>query len=61
MGICGTAVEEIHQLVDRTAIPPGLTARIAGQNEEMSASFQSLVFALALAIFLVISGDGLSV
>ncbi len=52
-GDLGTAAEEIQQIIERTAIPPGLTARIAGQNEEMSASFQSLVFALILAVFLV--------
>lgn len=52
-GDLGTAAEEIQQLINRTAIPPGLTARIAGQNEEMSASFQSLLFALVLAVFLV--------
>lgn len=52
-GDLGTAAEEIQQILDRTAIPPGLTARIAGQNEEMSASFRSLVFALGLAVFLV--------
>jgi len=52
-GDLGTAADEIQQIIDKTAIPPGLTARITGQNEEMSASFQSLVFALSLAIFLV--------
>lgn len=52
-GDLGTAAEEIDKIIDDTAIPPGLTARIAGQNEEMSASFRSLIFALGLAIFLV--------
>ena len=34
-------------------MPHGITAIVAGQSEEMQASFQSLQFALALAIFLV--------
>jgi HAE1 family hydrophobic/amphiphilic exporter-1 len=34
-------------------MPNGITATVAGQSDEMQASFQSLQFALALAIFLV--------
>ena len=34
-------------------MPSGVFARIAGQNEEMGESFKSLLFALALAVFLV--------
>jgi HAE1 family hydrophobic/amphiphilic exporter-1 len=34
-------------------LPYGLTMRITGQSEEMEASFRSLWFALALAVFLV--------
>lgn len=52
-GDLGTAADEIQQIIDDTAIPPGLTARVAGQNEEMANSFQSLLFALSLSIFLV--------
>lgn len=52
-GDLGTAAEEIQQIIDDTAIPPALTARVAGQNEEMANSFQSLLFALVLSIFLV--------
>jgi HAE1 family hydrophobic/amphiphilic exporter-1 len=52
-GDLATAAEEIQSIIDETAIPPGLTARVAGQNEEMSNSFQSLLFALSLAVFLV--------
>lgn len=52
-GDLGTAVEEIQTMIDETAMPPGVTAFIGGQNEEMKASFQSLVFALLLAVFLV--------
>ncbi|HKL89072.1 MAG TPA: efflux RND transporter permease subunit, partial [Salinibacter sp.] len=35
------------------SVPSGLSTRVAGQSEEMAASFQSLLFALALALFLV--------
>lgn len=52
-GDLATAATEIQQILDETAIPPGLTARVAGQNEEMADSFQSLLFALSLAVFLV--------
>jgi len=52
-GDLATAATEIQQIVNETAIPPGLTARVAGQNEEMANSFQSLIFALSLAVFLV--------
>ena len=52
-GDLATAAEEIQQIINETTIPPGLTARVAGQNEEMSDSFQSLIFALSLAVFLV--------
>lgn len=52
-GDLATAASEIQEIVNDTAIPPGLTARIAGQNEEMADSFQSLLFALSLAVFLV--------
>lgn len=52
-GDLATAAQEIQQIISETAIPPGLTARVAGQNEEMADSFQSLLFALSLAVFLV--------
>ncbi len=52
-GDLATAAQEIQQIIDETAIPPGLTVRVAGQNEEMADSFQSLLFALSLAVFLV--------
>jgi HAE1 family hydrophobic/amphiphilic exporter-1 len=34
-------------------MPPGITAMVSGQNEEMQDSFRSMQFALALAVFLV--------
>tara|TARA_Y100001935_G_scaffold238369_1_gene224768 strand:+ start:113224 stop:116529 length:3306 start_codon:yes stop_codon:yes gene_type:complete len=52
-GDLGEAAEEIQTIIKETTLPTGTYARIAGQNEEMSNSFRSLVFALALAIFLV--------
>ncbi len=52
-GDLGSAATQIREVIDETAIPVGLTVRLAGQSEEMSVSFRSLLFALALAIFLV--------
>lgn len=52
-GDLGGAAEEITQILAETPIPLGLETRLAGQNEEMSVSFQSMQFALLLAIFLV--------
>ncbi len=52
-GDLATAAEEIRTIIDQTVIPNELQARVSGQNEEMAASFQSLLFALSLAVFLV--------
>src|SRR5690606_909382 len=52
-GDLGAAAEEIDAAIAATAIPAGLTVRLAGQNEEMQMSFRSLVLALLLAVFLV--------
>ena len=52
-GDLGTAITEIDRVLAATPLPGTLTTRIAGQSEEMNASFQSLLFALALALFLV--------
>ena len=52
-GDLGAATAEVQQIIDQTTIPPGISVMLGGQNEEMSASFQSLLFALALAVFLV--------
>ena len=52
-GDLGEAANDIQQLIETTTLPNGTYARVAGQNEEMSNSFRSLVFALALAVFLV--------
>jgi len=52
-GDLGTAVVEVDQLLGGLSMPYGLSMRVTGQSEEMKASFNSLVFALGLAIFLV--------
>lgn len=52
-GDLGEAAADVQQIINDTAKPTGIYARVAGQNEEMSDSFQSLLFALSLAIFLV--------
>ncbi|HZX21934.1 MAG TPA: efflux RND transporter permease subunit, partial [Woeseiaceae bacterium] len=52
-GDLGTAIEEINGVLASLSVPSGLSTRVAGQSEEMAASFQSLLFALALALFLV--------
>ncbi len=52
-GDLGEAASDVQQIIDQTTMPTGIFARLAGQNEEMGNSFQSLLFALGLAIFLV--------
>jgi HAE1 family hydrophobic/amphiphilic exporter-1 len=47
------AAVDVQNTINNIAMPVGTSARIAGQNEEMSESFRSLLFALSLAIFLV--------
>lgn len=52
-GDLGAAAQELMGIIQDLNIPSGMTAEIAGQNEEMNLSFRSLRFALLLAIFLV--------
>jgi HAE1 family hydrophobic/amphiphilic exporter-1 len=52
-GDLGTAVKELQTLVAGIAMPPGIGATVAGQSEEMADSFESMQFALILAVFLV--------
>lgn len=52
-GDLGEAAVAVQKIIDETTAPVGILARVAGQNEEMSESFQSLLFALSLAVFLV--------
>jgi multidrug efflux pump subunit AcrB len=49
----GSASRDIETALARVSLPPDVTVQIAGQNEEMRSSMRSLVFAAALAIFLV--------
>ena len=52
-GDLGAAAEEVRQIIARTPMPAGISANVSGQSEEMQASFVSMQFALALAVFLV--------
>ncbi|WP_369742415.1 efflux RND transporter permease subunit [Pseudidiomarina sp. PP-1MA] len=52
-GDLGSAVAQAQQLLSNSQLPPTITARVAGQNEDMQRSFTSLQFALVLAVFLV--------
>jgi len=52
-GDLGEAADDVQQVLSEVTMPAGIFARIGGQNEEMSESFRSLLFALSLAIFLV--------
>jgi HAE1 family hydrophobic/amphiphilic exporter-1 len=52
-GDLGAAAAEARSIINRTPMPSGVTAMVSGQNEEMQASFQSMQFAMALAVFLV--------
>ncbi len=52
-GNLGRATAVARQLLNDTPLPPGITGTVTGQSEEMSDSFRSLLFAFALAVFLV--------
>jgi len=52
-GDLGEAADEVQKILADVTMPPGVFAEIGGQNEEMSDSFRSLIFALSLAVFLV--------
>lgn len=52
-GDLATAGEEINSILSSTRMPNGIYAQLTGQSEEMSSSFQSLLMALLLAVFLV--------
>ncbi len=49
----GSVVGDIRTVLDRNPPPPGVSVELGGQNEEMRVSYNSLKFAMALAIFLV--------
>ncbi|HUS23915.1 MAG TPA: efflux RND transporter permease subunit [Candidatus Binatia bacterium] len=52
-GDLGEAVTDLKETIGHVALPPGVTAEVAGQSQEMKVSFRSLQLALALAVFLV--------
>ena len=52
-GDLGAAAAEAGAIVIRTPMPEGVAAIVSGQSEEMQESFDSMRFALILAIFLV--------
>jgi HAE1 family hydrophobic/amphiphilic exporter-1 len=52
-GDLGAASAEAGAILARTVMPDGITAIVSGQSEEMQASFDSMQFALILAVFLV--------
>ena len=52
-GDLGAAALEAGNVVSRTPLPNGVTAIVSGQSEEMQESFDSMKFALILAVFLV--------
>jgi HAE1 family hydrophobic/amphiphilic exporter-1 len=52
-GDLGDAVAELDALLAGIALPAGINAEIGGQNEEMESSFDSMRFALLMAVFLV--------
>jgi HAE1 family hydrophobic/amphiphilic exporter-1 len=52
-GDLGAAAAEAGAIIARIPMPDGVTAIVSGQSEEMQASFDSMKFALVLAIFLV--------
>jgi HAE1 family hydrophobic/amphiphilic exporter-1 len=49
----GSVSEEIVERLADLELPPGYRIDLGGQNREMQSSFQSLRFALLLAVFLV--------
>ena len=52
-GDLGAAAEEARRIIAQTPMPAGISSTVSGQSEEMQASFVSMQFALALAVFLV--------
>ncbi len=52
-GALGAAVSDAERLLQGLRVPPAMSVRVVGQNEELQASIRSLLFALGLAIFLV--------
>ena len=49
----GTAVSEVRQMVAADPLGAGISMHIGGQGEELAESIRSLLFAFALAVFMV--------
>ena len=49
----GSVATEIEALMGAVALPAGFSWRLGGQQEEMETSFDSLIFAIMLAVFMV--------
>jgi HAE1 family hydrophobic/amphiphilic exporter-1 len=49
----GSASEDIQQALEEMTFPAGFDWRIGGQRQEMETSFQSMRFAILLAVFMV--------
>ncbi len=49
----GAAVGDLERMLGEISLPPGISAYLSGQSDEMQDSFRSLAFTLALAVLLV--------
>ena len=49
----GSAVQDIRRAVAEIPVPPEFSIAVGGQSEEMATSFNSMKFAIGLALFLV--------
>ncbi len=52
-GDLSTAVSAVRQIIATHPLAAGVSVHVGGQNDELNRSVRSLIFALALAIFLV--------
>jgi HAE1 family hydrophobic/amphiphilic exporter-1 len=52
-GDLSAGVAEVTSILAATPMPGGITALVTGQSEEMKESFRSMIFTLAMAVFLV--------
>lgn len=52
-GDVGSALAFLRQRLAESSLPAGVTATVAGQSDDLDASFRSLLMALALAVFMV--------
>lgn len=52
-GDLASATDEVRQIVAAVPLTSGISATVSGQSAEMQASFQSMLFTLAMAVFLV--------